>query len=399
MATAPALRLVRDAQPSTTDESWEALITRYGQAFMRVEARKSSTDWDKAFLVKDFDVETRRHPAMQGKPRHEISRHANTDLRAWMVTQRQPAVRPRFMADARKVFALWGDILAGKDISFDVYRHIAVCNLPREQKDELRSWVEQEQPARYILRHTIKERVDALQGVYRPDFDLKVSNHWIFTVADEKRLDGFHGGVNAALYANLIHYFSNPGDTVLDPFAGGGLLASTLKRYKHFQTVTQAEFSGPRTALMADIAPQHADIVQADARQGLPFPEACAHLAIADPPYLTMASGKYAELGTVLVAWLDGLRAALRHIARCLTPEGLLVLMTDDVLRKHQHIPLGYKVMALLEEEGWSLVTTLYNFNRNFLTMTPAAMAGTKHARFHVNAVKVLQVARRPQML
>jgi hypothetical protein len=147
---------------------------------------------------------------------------------------------------------------------------------------------------------------------------------------------------------------------------------------------------------MADINPQHPAIVQADVRFGLPFDDQCAHLAILDPPYLTMANGKYTELGKVFAEWREGLRAAIRQTARCLTADGILVIMTDDVLRKQQHIPLGHKVVPLLEEEGWHLITTLYNFNRNFLSMSPVAMAGAKHARFHVNAVKIIQVARRP---
>jgi len=396
MATAPALHLVDVSLKDPSQETWEALIARYGQAFIAIEAREATTSWDKAQLVRDFDEEVLRHPAMHGKPRHEISKKANMDLRAWLETQRQPAVRPSFLANARKLFATWPDIIAGNNIlPYEAYRHMANCNLPRTEKEEVRAWAEETRPLRTELRRAIRARVDAAQGVYRPDFDLKVSNHWVFA-ADDKRLDGFEGGVNPALYANLIHYFSNPGDTVLDPFAGGGLLAATLKRYTHFQHVTQAEFSGPRYALMADIAPQHPAIVQADARISLPFPDQCAHLAICDPPYLTIAKGKYTELGHVFAEWREGLKAAINQVARCLTPEGILVIMTDDLLRKQQHIPLGYKVVSLLEEEGWQLMTTLYNFNRNFLSMSPVAMAGAKHARFAVNAVKSIQVAVRP---
>ena len=120
-----------------------------------------------------------------------------------------------------------------------------------------------------------------MQGIYRPDFDLKVSNHWVFQ--SEKRADGFDGGVNDELYANLIHLYSAPGDSVIDPFAGGGMLAHTLSRYRHFREVTRAPRSGPRTALMSDIAPTSEAIHQADVREGLPWADGVGTLAILDP--------------------------------------------------------------------------------------------------------------------
>src|SRR5215470_5614450 len=199
MSTARVIRLDAPRQ-----EAWNSLIERYGQQFIAIEAREDATSWEKAQLVKAFDEETKTHPAMLDKKPHDISKQANTDLRQWLGQQRKPGIRPRFMADARKVYTLWGDldILAGKDIlSYESYRHMANCGLPREQKDDLRDWAERHQPARNELRQTIRERVDATKGIYRPDFDLKVSNHWVFQV--DKRTDGFDGGVNYDLYANL----------------------------------------------------------------------------------------------------------------------------------------------------------------------------------------------------
>jgi hypothetical protein len=382
------LRLV-----SPAPASWAALIARYGDAFAQLEARSGATTWDKARLVLAFDEEVRGHPSMQGQPAHEISRQANDALRAYFVTTRQPGVGPHFMKHARRVFAVCRDMGVNTPFSlpFEAARLIAVASLPTAEKAALLTWALTARPTQRALRQEVRARLDQQLGVTRPDFPLMVSNLWIFP-SDDKRQDGFHGGVNAALYANLIHYFSNYGDTVLDPFAGGGLLADVLQHYRHFRTVTAADHSGPRTALMSDISPTRPDMVQADARAGLPFGDGVAQLAILDPPYFRMARGKYAELGRSYAAWLHGLAAAVRHTARCLAPGGHLVVMVDDVLRKGASFPLGLDVLALLRAQGWLYVTVVSNGNRNYLSMSPAAMEGAKRARQLVNATKTILV-------
>jgi hypothetical protein len=52
---------------------------------------------------------------------------------------------------------------------------MAVCALPADQKEELRTWAETEKPKQEDLRQRIRDQVDAMKGIYRPDFDLKVS--------------------------------------------------------------------------------------------------------------------------------------------------------------------------------------------------------------------------------
>jgi hypothetical protein len=86
------------------------------------------------------------------------------------------------LADARKLGHAWPEIfLAGqKDLPFDHYRRIAVCGLPQAERDQLRGWAEDEQPTRATLRQRIRDEIDAHDGIFRPDFELKVSNFWKF---------------------------------------------------------------------------------------------------------------------------------------------------------------------------------------------------------------------------
>jgi SAM-dependent methyltransferase len=404
MATAPAtvIHLVpaapRVRASRATGESWDAFIARYGGELSAEEAHGDDGTWKKALLIVTADQEALTHPTTRTKNLWRVRHRVATDLRAWWARHGKAHPTPSFLAHARKLYDVWPEVFAfkSKNLPYQHYSQLAVSALPPAEKVALRSWAETTQPTQTVLRQAIRTRVDAAKGVFRPDFDLKTSNHWMFN--GEHRTDGFAGGVNKELYANLIHWFSDPGDTILDPCAGGGVLQDAL-HYQHFQAVTQAEHSGPRVPLMSDIAPTRPDILQADARVGLPFPDACAALAILDPPYWTMADGKYATLGTTLEEWLGSLRAIIRSTHRCLQPGGRLVVMTDDFLRAQRHEPLGLHVFALLQAAGWVPHMTIYNFNRNFVGMSPGEMARAKKHRLAVNAVKTIQVVHRPDVL
>jgi hypothetical protein len=65
-------------------------------------------------------------------------------------------------------------------LPYDHYRRIAVCSLPREDKDQLRAEAETHQPTQEALRAAIRAAVDSHNGIHRPDFELKTSNFWKF---------------------------------------------------------------------------------------------------------------------------------------------------------------------------------------------------------------------------
>ena len=387
----------RGIKPSVSEMEnlWESFIEGVAEKLSDLEQSGNGASWEKARIIIEADKEARTLLEGQGLRPNQISHRVNWGLRQYWAERKMPHPKPSFLSHVRTVNTLWRDVVFDvntNDSSWENYRLIATCSLREEQKNELRSWLESNQPTQAELRQRIREEVDATSGVYRPDFDLKVTNHWVFNA--ERRDDGFNGGVNYELYANLIHAYSDPGDTIIDPFAGGGILADTLKRYRHFREVTKADHSGPRTALMSDIAPSRSDIIQANASEGLPFPKACAALAILDPPYLVVSNGKYADLGLSLKGWLKALRSTLNHVAECLRPDGRVVVMTDDLIRKQQHEPMGLNVHQLLLSEGWEHQETIYNFNRNFISMSPQEMQRYKQQRFHPNAVKIIQVAK-----
>ena len=77
--------------------------------------------------------------------------------------------------------------------------------------------------------------------------------------------------------------------------------------------MTEADHSGPRFALMSDIAPTNDAIKKADVREGLPWGDQVATLAILDLPYWRMSEKKYASLGETIEEWLEGIQLAIAN--------------------------------------------------------------------------------------
>lgn len=384
--------------PKTNDnDTWDSFIGRVGERISHIEAQGDAASWEKAQIIIDADDEANKRPEMRGKNLWEIRRLVTQSLRDWWLARNLPHPRKSFFSNARKLYDVWPDTMVSfktNHLPYQHYRQMAVSSLPPDQKQQLRDWAESERPTQQALRQRIREQVDAMSGVYLPDFDLKKSNHWLFK--NEKRADGFDGGVNYELFANLIHLYSDPGDTVIDPFAGGGILGHTLARYRHFQSVTKAEHSGPRFPLMSDIAPTNDAIHQADVRVELPWDDDVASLGILDPPYWRMSEKKYSGLGESVEEWKESIRDALVNTARCVKSGGKIAIMTDDFVRKTRHEPLGLHVLGLILQIGLMPYATIYNFNRNFIGMSPIEMSRSIKHRLEVNAVKIIQVAEKP---
>jgi len=373
------------------------VIARLVDTLDEIERRGDSASWEKATAYVTAYEDLADSGDFKGLNGQKLSREIHNRIRAHAEQEQKQIPRPGFFANARKLADTWEEIFSvnTKDLPYDHYRLMAVCGLPRDRKDELRSWAEKAQPTQAELRQTIRHEVDAYNGDHKPDFEHKVSNFWKFNSSHE---NGSYGGIHPAVVANLVWWFTEPGDTVIDPMAGTGILADTLGMYRFFRETYEAEGSGERVALMSDIAPTREGIERADAREGLPFYPESAQLAIIDPPYLRVADGKrYANLGYALDEWLEGFEKIAVNTLKCLEPGGRLAVITDDVLRQGEHIPIAFLITGLLSRLGLDPAATIYNHNPNFVyTMGPAQMKAAVRARVQCNGCKIIQVASKP---
>jgi len=138
------------------------------------------------------------------------------------------------------------------------------------------------------------------------------------------------GSIPPAIVAHALHYFTEPGDLVVDPMAGGGT------------TIDVCESMG-RRCLAYDIAPVRPDVSRRDIGAGLPSEAGECALIFCDPPYHTMLSRKYAESGLAevpLTAWIEFLEAFSRSAFATLRPGGRLAILLANQTEKD--LPAGH---------------------------------------------------------
>ena len=113
-----------------------------------------------------------------------------------------------------------------------------------------------------------------------PPESLQLYNLWKFGRADEQYGLDFPGRMPGQVVENLLYYYTDPFDIVIDPMAGGGTTVDVCKAWG-------------RRYLAYDLRPVRPEIQQADVVQGWPVNYGKAALIILDPPYWMQKQGEY----------------------------------------------------------------------------------------------------------
>lgn len=98
----------------------------------------------------------------------------------------------------------------------------------------------------------------------------------------------YPGQLPAELLRNVLYYTTDPGDMVIDAFAGGGNMALVCERMD-------------RVCISFDIDPQFENIIQHDSTERFPPEIDGAALVFLDPPYWKQKKGEYSEQANDLV--------------------------------------------------------------------------------------------------
>jgi transposase len=131
---------------------------------------------------------------------------------------------------------------------------------------------------------------------------LQLYNLWQFNICNEHYGMDYPGRIPGQIVENLLYYYTEPFDIVVDPMAGGGttidVCKAMLRRYRAY-----------------DINPVRPDIKQWDITQG--FPDECkgCDLIFLDPPYWKQKRGEYSDHETNLANLsLDDFYSAMDNI-------------------------------------------------------------------------------------
>ncbi len=175
----------------------------------------------------------------------------------------------------------------------------------------------------------------------RQDFDI-----WKLGGDDDS---AYFGRLPAGLVDNLLWLYTEPGQTVVDPFAGRGTTIKAAKR-----TGRRAWASDRRGDFWDKTLPIHEHDITTGWPQEAP---AKADLVILDPPYWQQAQGRYSEdaadlgnqsLDEFYKSWTAVVKAVLEHTERI-----AYIISPTELREENRVIDHATDMLVPFMENGW----------------------------------------------
>lgn len=182
----------------------------------------------------------------------------------------------------------------------------------------------------------------------------------------EGRSGTYHGNFVPQIPDQIMRRFTEPGETVVDLFAGSGTtLVECLKLGRHGVGVellphirkrTAAHLAKQSNPFGVDVRLVEGDSCDPSTREQLP--ESAAHVFL-HPPYwdiITFSSNKL-DLSTAktLEAFLERFAGVVDNAYRTLAPGRLATLVIADMYRRATYLPLGFECMDVMRSRGFEL--------------------------------------------
>lgn len=196
-----------------------------------------------------------------------------------------------------------------------------------------------------------------LRGVkdFERIFKLHLFDNWSFAALDPGFGKKWPGNIPASLAANAVYYFTEPGDLVVDPMAGGAVVGDVCQVLD-------------RRCVMADLIPSSGNVKKHRIETGpVPGTTGKAALVFLDPPYWSLKGEKYDDEASSSLSWPEWcrwLRKMSKSAAAMAARKGFVVcLMQDSLTRDVERFEPGrsstFEAMKALEAAGLDLVTMI----------------------------------------
>lgn len=209
------------------------------------------------------------------------------------------------------------------------------------------------------------------------DFQLETTSIWSFPEHGSWATHNgrWRGNWSPYVPRNIILRYSQPGDLVLDQFAGGG---STLVEAKllnrniigiDINDVALAECAA-KTAFSHNGADGRVFIKKGDARNLFLILDESIDLVCTHPPYANII--RYSEdipddmSHLELSKFLIEMQKISKECYRVLKPEKYCAILMGDIRQGGEVIPLGFRVMSLFEDAGFQLKELIIKEQHNY---------------------------------
>ena len=277
----------------------------------------------------------------------------------------------------------WQDAVNGKKSVAEVYREAVRIEKNEKIRDETEKKIAKEK-----TNLTDIERINLLEK--DGEKILKIYNLWNFNQRDIRIGKAYPGNIPGQIMINLLYYYTEQGDLVVDPMAGGG------------STIDACSIMG-RRCLAYDINPDaislRNDIIYRDlVKDGFAPETKNCKMVFLDPPYWTQKKGNYSNNTTDLSNMeLDDFYKAMRKIFNesydILQDGGIIAVIVGPTQEKgiiYDHAFVFYRMLS----ERFSFVNRIivpYNTQQ----VTAFHVADAKRGKYMLKLYRDLLVFRK----
>jgi len=194
-----------------------------------------------------------------------------------------------------------------------------------------------------------REDLERFELFGRPEYQddaPRIYNVWNFNQCDPRLGVEHPGRIPGQIVMNLLYYYTEQGDLVVDPMAGGG------------STIDACLIMG-RKCRAYDINPVRRDIIKHDLRNGFPEKVKGCDFIFLDPPYWNLQKGLYTEdsISEVgLIEWLRFMKNVIKESYNVLREGGKVALIVEAIVDERESkefYDLPYECMKFFEEVGF----------------------------------------------
>lgn len=223
---------------------------------------------------------------------------------------------------------------------------------------------------------------DTLARLANVEFEFQLYNVWKTFKLNPKFGTDSPGRTPHQIIANLLYYYTEEGDLVVDPMAGGG---TTIDVCNHMN----------RRCVAFDIQPVREDIIQNNVLQGIPHNELCDFIFL-DPPYYKQKEGFiHNQFNESVESFYEAMETTLSNCRKVLKKEGVLTLMLKPMgLREKGYFEwedLTLKCYVIAEKIGFKLIKRI-SVPLNTQQYSRLDVARAKKNRYMLNTLRDILV-------
>lgn len=187
-----------------------------------------------------------------------------------------------------------------------------------------------------------RSRIAEIVGKFKTEFSDTVPeshqlyNVWNFAKRDTRYGLDFEGAIPGQIVENLLHYFTEPFDLVVDPMAGGGTTVDVCKvMFRRYQAY--------------DLNPMREDITKNNIREG--YPKDCKNIdfVFLDPPYFNMV---FKDLFKDIYDFYDFLSELAKNTYDVLRQDGIVAIIMQDMTELGNYCLSG-STFCIFESNGF----------------------------------------------